>query len=111
MCASTPVPFARSGTYSIDAPVRGHDNLRAEPPSHEVDPSDRLHHKEIASAVQAAIERLVRESDWRGGILYAVLLALCLYTHNYSLFLLPVGSLFALTYKPGRWRALLLTGG
>lgn len=58
-----------------------------------------------------ALERLVRESDWRGGILYAVLLALCLYTHNYSLFLLPVGILFALTYKPGRWRALLLTGG
>jgi RNA polymerase sigma-70 factor (ECF subfamily) len=48
-------------TYSIDAPVRGHDNLRAEPPSHEVDPSDRLHHKDIASAVQAAIERLPEE--------------------------------------------------
>ena len=64
----------------------------------------------IALLAILALERLVREGGWRPGIAYAVLLALCLYTHNYSLFLLPVGILFAAMYKPGRWRAVLVTG-
>jgi RNA polymerase sigma-70 factor (ECF subfamily) len=48
-------------TLSLDAPVAGSDDLTIDPPSHEVSPLDRVHHKDIASAVKAAVEQLPDE--------------------------------------------------
>ena len=45
-------------TLSIDAPIAGTDDLRIEPPSKEVDPGSRVHHKDIGAAVKVAVEQL-----------------------------------------------------
>ena len=48
-------------TLSIDAPVKGYDDLHIDLASPEVDPSDRIHHQDFAVAVQAAIQKLPEE--------------------------------------------------
>ena len=48
-------------TFSIDAPIQGYDDLTTDPASREVDPMDRVHHKDIAAAVRAAIPKLPEE--------------------------------------------------
>ncbi len=48
-------------TLSIDAPIPGHDDLRADPASRDVGPMERVHHMDIHRAVQAAMEQLPDE--------------------------------------------------
>lgn len=49
-------------TFSIDAPIAGTDDeLKREPPSREVDPTDRADQREFAAAVRAAVEELPEE--------------------------------------------------
>ena len=45
-------------TKSIDAPIAGYEDLSLELESREVDPAERVHHKDIAAAVQEAVSRL-----------------------------------------------------
>ena len=54
-------------TYSLDAPLPGQDEVGFDPASPEVGPEDRAYHKDVASAVRAAIERLPEE--YRGCVL------------------------------------------
>ncbi len=48
-------------TVSIDAPIAGTDDLRIEPVARGPQPADRVHHKEIAEAVRAAVHELPEE--------------------------------------------------
>ncbi len=48
-------------TFSIDAPVQGYDDFRIDPESHDVDPADSVYHKDVAVAVEAAIQKLPDE--------------------------------------------------
>lgn len=48
-------------TFSLDAPLRGTDDLYLDPPSRDGDPSAKAHHREIARAVQEAVDELPHE--------------------------------------------------
>ncbi len=48
-------------TYSIDAPIQGHEDLHVDPDSNERDPVDLAHHKEISVAVRRAVAELPDE--------------------------------------------------
>jgi RNA polymerase sigma-70 factor (ECF subfamily) len=48
-------------TLSIDAPLAGTDDLYIDPPARDRDPADQVHHRDIRSAVRAAIARLPEE--------------------------------------------------
>ena len=45
-------------TRSIDVPIAGYEDLSLEPTSREVDPAESVHHKDIATAVQEAVQKL-----------------------------------------------------
>lgn len=53
-------------TLSLDAPVGGTDDLFLEPSGHEVDPGERAHHREFASAVRACVQEL--PEDFRAAV-------------------------------------------
>ena len=48
-------------TFSIDAPIRGSDELRTEPKAAGPGPEDRAYHGEIAAAVRRAVDELPDE--------------------------------------------------
>lgn len=48
-------------THSLDAPIQGQDELSMDPPSPEAGPEDRVYHKDIATAVKTAVQRLPEE--------------------------------------------------
>jgi len=48
-------------TYSLDAPVAGQDDASIDPVTHEAGPEDLAYHKDVASAVKAAVQRLPEE--------------------------------------------------
>ncbi len=48
-------------TLSIDAPIAGTDDLKIELLARGPQPADRVHHKEIAEAVRAAVHELPEE--------------------------------------------------
>lgn len=48
-------------TFSIDAPIRGSDDLRIEPEASGPAPDDRAYHGEIAAAVRSAVDQLPDE--------------------------------------------------
>jgi RNA polymerase sigma-70 factor (ECF subfamily) len=48
-------------TFSLDAPMPGTDDLRAEPAADDPDPAARAYHQEIAAAVRAAMDELPDE--------------------------------------------------
>ena len=48
-------------TFSLDAPLRGTDDLYLDPPSRDGDPAVKAHHREIARAVQEAVDELPNE--------------------------------------------------